>query len=135
MQRALSAQCAALEASDDIAQQPRLITEAHARLPVRYRREVLIPNREVPSLEPEQRKLIEAMRFDSERAFRAVIERGCEQERLLLPRLPRRIAFAILEMTNDLAMWFRQDGEISEEEMLARYGEFALRLVGDSGGI
>lgn len=129
MERALSSQCAALEASDDVAEQLRLMTEAHARLPARHRREVLITNREVPSLDPEQRKLIEPMRVDYERGFREVIQRGCEQSKFL-PDSPRLTSFAILEMTNGLAMWFRRGGEMSEDEVIACYGAFALRLVG-----
>jgi len=43
---------------------------------------------------------------------------------------PRLASYAILDLGMGLAVWFREDGELSENEITWQYIDFALRLVG-----
>jgi hypothetical protein len=43
---------------------------------------------------------------------------------------PKIAAFALIDLGIGVARWFRPDGEIPEEDMIAFYGGLALRMVG-----
>ncbi len=118
----------AVGGTDDVAEQLRLATEAHARLPIRYRREVLITNKEILSLDEPDQALLSETRVEYERGFRTLIERGCASGRFSVAS-PRMASFAILEMSNGLATWYRQYGPLEENDIVPHYGEYALRIV------
>lgn len=71
-------------------------------------------------------------RDEYERAFRALIERGCDEGRFTVAS-PRLASYSILEMGIGVATWFRDDGPLTEAEVAYHYGEFALRIVGATG--
>lgn len=132
MERALADQREALGGEGDVALRLRRATEAHVRQVARYRREVIVTNREFLSLEEPDRTRLSALRAEFERRLRETIERGVAEGRFDA-RSPRLAAFAILGMTNEVPTWYREDGSLSEDEIARRYADLALRLVGEKG--
>jgi AcrR family transcriptional regulator len=128
MDRCLIDHREAISGTDDVVEQLRRAAEAHARLPIRYRSEILVTNREVLSLDEEFRPLIVAKRDEYERSFRRLIERGCQMG-VFDVESPRLASYAILEMGNGIAAWFREGGPLTEDDVVRQHGEFALRLV------
>lgn len=128
MERALEAQREALEGTDAAAEQLRRVSEAHARLVIRHRREVLITHREVPSLGEEDRAVISGKQRKYVRVLRAIIERGLAAGRFDVES-PRVAAFAVLEMLNGLEKWYRETGRHSEDDVVRQYGDFALGIA------
>ena len=45
-------------------------------------------------------------------------------------RSPKLTTFALLDMGTGVAVWFRDDGEASVDEIAYHYGDLAMRLVG-----
>ncbi len=135
MERAFTAHRAAVDGVDDAAEQLRLATEAHARLTIRHRREVLITHREISSLDEPDRVVIIGKQREYVRGFRDIIERGRSPGRFAVES-PRVASFAVLEMLNGLEKWYCETGQHSEDDVVRQYGEFALRIVGgrDSRG-
>lgn len=133
MERAFAAHRAAVAGGDDVAEQLRCAAEAHARLAIHFRREVLITHREIPSLDEQDQALISSKIREYVGGFRAIIERGCSLGRFSVES-PRVASFAILEMLNGLEKWFRETGPHSEDEVVRQYGDFALRIVGARDG-
>ncbi len=133
MDMAFAGQRAALGESDDVVEQLQRAGEAHARLAIRHRREVLITHREVPSLDERDRANISRQLKAYRRNFRDIIERGCSLGRFDVA-CPHVASFAILEMLNGLETWFRENGPLSEDEVVRHYRDFTLRIVGVEPG-
>lgn len=129
MGRLLADQATALASTADMTEQLRRATESHARYVVRHREEILIANQELPSLEGENRALVLGERDRYERGFRELIERGISAGRFQA-RSARLASYAIIDMGNGIAGWYREDGPLSEAEVAYHQGEFALALVG-----
>jgi AcrR family transcriptional regulator len=129
MERALADQREALSGEGDVAGRLRRAVEAHVRQTARYRREVIVTNREFLSLEEPDRTRLSELRTEYERRLRETIERGVEEGRFGVES-PRLAARAILGMTNEVPTWYREDGSLSEDEIARRYADLALRLVG-----
>jgi AcrR family transcriptional regulator len=119
---------AAVATTDDVVEQVRRSMEAHVRYHARYRREAHIGNREIASLEQPARDEIREMRRVYSRRWQDVIERGLEENRFTT-RDARLAAYALLEMGIGVALWFREDGSLSEEQVAYVYGDMALRLL------
>jgi AcrR family transcriptional regulator len=119
----------ALASTSDVAEQLRRATEGHVRYHCRHRREAFVGNREIRSLEEPERTEVLKLRHFYAQMLREVIERGIRENRFAVASA-RLAAFAILEMGIGVATWFRNDGPMSESEVVYQYGEFALRLVG-----
>ncbi len=133
MERLLADHQAAISTTDDVAEALRRATEAHVRYHCRYRREALVGNRELASLDWPTRAAILALRDQYELGFRALIARGNAEGRFDVAS-PRLASYSILEMGMGVAVWYREDGEYSEAQIAYQYADFALRLVGADGG-
>lgn len=133
MERAFTVHRAAVDGVDDVTEQLRRAAEAHARLTIHYRREVLITHREIPNLDEPDRATIISKQREYVSGFRVIIERGCSLGRFGVES-PRIASFAVLEMLNGLEKWYRETGQHSEDEVVRQYGEFALRIVGGRDG-
>ena len=131
MDRLIDDHHTAVAATEEVREQLRRATEAHVRYHARHRREAFVGNREIPSLESGPREAVLARRDEYERLFRRLIERGQAEERFAVESA-RLASYAILEMGIGVSSWFRPDGPLSEDEVVAHYGRFALRLVGSA---
>jgi AcrR family transcriptional regulator len=96
---------------------------------LRHRREALIGNREISSLEEPARSEVLDGRRRHVRAIRALIDEGREAGVFTVDD-PTVAAFTMLEMSVATARWFRDDGPLSAEEVARQYGQFALRIAG-----
>jgi AcrR family transcriptional regulator len=96
---------------------------------LRHRREALVGNREVSSLEEPARTQVLDGRRRHVRSIRALIDEGREASVFDVGD-PTVAAFTMLEMSVATARWFRDDGPLSAEEVARQYGEFALRIAG-----
>jgi len=94
-----------------------------------HRREALIVNRDVESLEEPGRSEVMALRRRHERAVREIIIEGVGAGVFRVAD-PFLASFGILEMCVSVARWFDPDGPLSAEQIAAEHAEFALRLVG-----
>jgi len=94
-----------------------------------HRREALIVNRDVESLEEPGRSEVMALRRRHERAVREIIIEGAGAGIFRIAD-PFLASFGILEMCVSVARWFDPDGPLSAEQIAAEHAEFALRLVG-----
>ncbi len=131
----LAEQRAALQSTNDAAEQVRRVIESHVRYHCRHQRATVVGNREIPNLEEPSRSLVISQRDEFEREFRAVIERGVAEGRFAVGSA-RLASYGILEMGIGVATWFREDGELSESQVAYEYGEMALRiLAGSRAGI
>lgn len=120
---------AALDGTDDTVEQLRRATEAHVRFHARNPREVRVGNYEIPALDEPQRSTITRMRSEYSRLFVALIERGVA-EGVFDAHSPRLSAYAILQMGIGVAMWYRADGPMSEDEIVFEYGQLGLAIAG-----
>jgi AcrR family transcriptional regulator len=117
------------EGGADPRERLRRAVEVFALRHATHRREALIVNRDVSSLEEPTRSRVLAERRRHERAIRGLIADGVEAG-VLHTGSPALASFAILEMSVSIAHWFREDGPLTAEEVARRYGEFGLRVAG-----
>lgn len=119
----------AMSGTDDTVMQLRRAVEAHVRYHARHPREVRIGNHEIPALEQPHRSAVSKLRHEYSRTFVSLIQRGVD-EGVFDTRSPLLAAYAILQMGIGVSMWYRPDGDLSEDDIVYQYGDMALRLVG-----
>lgn len=120
---------AAVDGVDDVAERLRAAIRTYALRHATHRREALIVNRDVGSLEEPARSRVLEVRRRHERAIRSLIEEGVQTGRFTVTE-PALASFGILEMCVSVARWFREDGQLPAAVIADRYSEYALRLVG-----
>lgn len=119
---------AAIDSTDDVAEQLRRAVHGHVVFHAERSHETFIGNREIRSLEePARRRQIE-YRNEYVGVFETLIRRGVATKRFRT-RAPHLAAFAILQMGMGVSVWFRGDGEMTASETGDLYGEFALRML------
>ncbi|HVW41795.1 MAG TPA: TetR/AcrR family transcriptional regulator [Amycolatopsis sp.] len=128
----LAAHRAAVGTTDDPVVRLRRATEAHVRYHARHRREAFVGNREIRSLVEPHRAGVLALRAEYEACFRELIEAGVAAGLFRVTSV-RLASYAILDLGMGLSAWYREDGELSEDEVVWQYSEFALGLVGARG--
>ena len=90
------------------------------------RYEVYIANSELRSLEPENRAAIVAMRHAYEVRLIDILERGVASGRFRLEDT-RVGAFAIIAMLTGICTWYRPDGPLGPEQIVALHTEMVMR--------
>jgi AcrR family transcriptional regulator len=120
--------------TNDIAEQLRRAVEVHVRYHARHRFEAFVGTREIGSLNEPARSAVITRRDTYEKGFREIIQRGSDEGRFEVPSA-RLASYAILDMGMGVAVWFREDGPLSEEEVVRHYGEMALSAVGGGSAI
>jgi AcrR family transcriptional regulator len=119
----------ALAGTDDPVERLRRAVDAHVRFHARHRLEAFVGASEMRSLVEPHRGTVLAKRAEYERAFRSLVEEGVAAGRFRVPSA-RLASYAILDLGMGLATWYREEGELSENEVVWQQTEFALRLVG-----
>ncbi|HEU4361816.1 MAG TPA: TetR/AcrR family transcriptional regulator [Mycobacterium sp.] len=114
---------------DDVVERLRRATRVYALRHAVQRREALIVNRDIASLEEPARSHVLELRRRHARAVQGLIDEGVELGRFS-ERNSAIAAFGILEMCVSIARWFRDDGPLSAPDVADRYSEFALRVAG-----
>jgi AcrR family transcriptional regulator len=116
----------------DVSERLRRAVMTYALRHAVHRREALIVNRDVDSLEEPARSQVMALRRQHERAVREIIIEGAAAGVFQVSD-PLLASFAILEMCVSVARWFDPAGALSAEQVAAEHAVFALRLVGAAG--
>jgi AcrR family transcriptional regulator len=91
--------------------------------------EARIVNYELAALTPEHLTEIRAIRQETDREVRELVESGVASGDFDTPN-PRTAAVALLSLGIDLARWYREDGTWTPEDIADRYADMALRIVG-----
>ncbi|MGH3757589.1 TetR/AcrR family transcriptional regulator [Actinophytocola sp.] len=120
---------AAVRGNTDPAVRLRRAVEAHVRYHARHRLEAFVGNREIRSLDEPHREAVLASRADYEQRFRTLVRNGVRAGRFDVTSV-RLASYAILDLGMGVAAWYREDGELSEDEIVWHYGDLALRIVG-----
>lgn len=119
----------AVASADDLVDRFRRAVEAHVRFHARRRLETFVGTREIRSLEQPHRDRVVALRSAYESGFRELIDKGV-QDGLFRVRSAKLASYAVLDMGMGVSVWYREDGEISEDELVYAYADQALRVVG-----
>ncbi|QKZ24551.1 TetR/AcrR family transcriptional regulator [Streptomyces chartreusis] len=119
----------AIAGSDDVTDRLRRAAETHVRYHARHRQEAFVGNREIRNLEEPNRRSVLDRRAAYANAFRTLVEAGVTQGRFHVGSV-HLATYAILDLGMGVSVWYREDGDLTEDEVVYQYGEFALRLVG-----
>lgn len=120
---------AAVEGRDDVVDRLREAARVYALRHATHRREALIVNRDVASLEEPALSQVLELRRRHEGAVRNLIQEGADQG-LLVVENSRVASFGVLEMCVSVARWFSPGGPLTAEQVAEQYSEFALRVAG-----
>jgi AcrR family transcriptional regulator len=120
------------EASDPV-DAVRRATAVHVLMHARYPDETRIGNREIPSIDEPVRTEYLRRRAEYSDAWQALVQSGIDAGAFSVPS-PKFAVFAILEMGIGVANWYRPDGELSDVEIGAYFGELALQMLGRHEG-
>ncbi|HKS46980.1 MAG TPA: TetR/AcrR family transcriptional regulator [Amycolatopsis sp.] len=119
----------AVDGVQDVAERLRRATRVYALRHATHRREALIVNRDIASLEEPARSRVLDLRRRHAQAIRDLIGEGAKTGRFSEGE-PTLAAFGILEMCVSIARWFREDGPQSAEAVAETYSRYALRIAG-----
>jgi len=119
---------ALLECGNDPFDQVDALTRAHVRLHATYPLLTRLCNRELGALRDEHKTEVLAIRFEANRLFLDVIERG---QRLgsFASNDPMLVVAAIGAMGIRVAEWWRSDIGIDVDDVAETYADFARKLV------
>ncbi|WP_326809063.1 MULTISPECIES: TetR/AcrR family transcriptional regulator [unclassified Streptomyces] len=114
---------------EDTVERLRRAAEAHVRYHARHRLEAFVGTREIRSLEEPHRTEILRLRAAYEQAFRELLAEGVEAGSFRITKV-KLTSYAILDLGMGVAVWYREDGDLTEDQIVYQYGDFALRLAG-----
>lgn len=121
----------AVASADGLVDQFRRAVEAHVRFHARRRLEAFVGTREIRSLEQPHRDRVVALRSAYEGGFRELIDSGV-RDGIFRTGSPKLASYAVLDLGMGISVWYREDGEFSEDELVYAYADHALRMVGYS---
>lgn len=105
------------------------VVMAHVRFHCERPEESFIGNSELRSLSGPTRDTVMAKRDRQQAYFNQVIEEGIEAG-IFDVRHPHIAAVALASMCTAVATWYRRDGELAPDDVVALYRDLALDLVG-----
>jgi AcrR family transcriptional regulator len=119
----------AIASSEDVTEKIRLGAEAHIRHHIRNRIQAYVNTYEIPSLDEPARSELLARRRRYARKWEALISQAVAEGRAwtLSPKLA---AFSIIDLGAGVARWHRPGVGLPEDELVAYYGDLALRIAG-----
>jgi AcrR family transcriptional regulator len=118
----------AIDGAEGVTEQLRRAVEVYVHRHATHRREALIHNRDISSLEEPTRSEVLAHRKRHQRAIRDLIDEGRSAD-IFAVENSTLASFAILDMGVSVARWFRPDGPLSPVDVARQYGQFAVNLV------
>ena len=129
MEALLTAQRDAVASTGDPVERLRRATEAHVRYHARHRQEAFVGNREIRGLIQPHRERVLRLRAEYEKGFRDLIQAGVQAGRFEVSSV-QLASYAIIDLGMGVAVWFRDDGPLTEDAVVWQYREFALAIVG-----
>jgi len=119
----------ALAGRDDPADALAAFVRLHVTYHMERRYEVYIANSELRSLEPANRAAIVAMRQAYEVRLIEILDRGVASARFDVADT-RVGAFALIAMLTGICTWYRPDGPLSPEQIVALHTDLVMRGLG-----
>lgn len=119
---------AAVAGVTDPAERLRRAVEVYALRHATHRREALVVNRDVSSLDEPARGAVLARIQRHEHAIRGIIADGVAAG-AFTTGTPALTSFAILEMSVSIARWFHEDGPLTAQAVASEYADLALNMV------
>jgi len=129
MDAVLRNQADAIASTDDVVEQLRRAAESQIRYFTRFPREAIVTTRDFSWADPDDLPEILDKRHTYRGRIEELLARGTAAGRFQ-PKNPKIGAFAIIEMCEAVPVWFRPDGELTEDSVAYLYGEYAVRLAG-----
>lgn len=106
----------------------RAVVAAHVRVHLESQRESLLGNSELRSLEPGARALVVAKRDVQQRIFERVVRDGVRRS-VFATAVPAEAARFVTSACTAVAGWYRPDGSLTADDIVARYQDVALDAV------
>ena len=119
----------ALAGRDDPADALAAFVRLHVTYHMERRYEVYIANSELRSLEPANRAAIVAMRQAYEVRLIEILDRGVASARFDVADT-RVGAFALIAMLTGICTWYRPDGPLGPEQIVALHTDLVMRGLG-----
>ncbi|WP_131565146.1 TetR/AcrR family transcriptional regulator [Streptomyces sp. KM273126] len=119
----------AVTGCEDTVERLRRAAEAHVRFHARNRLEAFVGTGEIRSLEEPHRAHVLRLRADYEHAFRNLLTEGVEAGRFRITSV-KLTSYAILDLGMGVSVWYRENGDLAEDQVVYQYGDFALQLAG-----
>lgn len=113
---------------DDVEARLAAAVRIYALRHATHRREALVVNRDISSLEEPARSEVLELRRRHEHAVRSLIEEGIEAG-VFMEQPPSLASFAVLESCVSIARWFQPSGRFSPGEIAEHYSRYALRIA------
>ncbi len=104
----------------------------HLRYHMTRKAHVFIANMEIRSLEDEHRGQVVAMRRRYEGLLDTILRDGAAAGAFKVVD-PRVSTYAIISMLTGICMWYRPDGRLSQDELVAIYTDLVTAGVADTG--
>lgn len=118
--------------SDDPVEQLLAVVREFTMHHARSHTSARVVNYELAALNPEHHREISAVRRAIGQEIRQIVEAGVAGG-VFHTSNPRMSALALLSLGVDVARWYREEGEWSDEDIAGHYCELALRIVGAHG--
>jgi AcrR family transcriptional regulator len=116
---------AGLAAQTDIEAKMRTAVRNHIRFHLERQKETFIASCELRGLCPDNFKAVVARRDDYERTFQGLICTGIDQG-VFVPNDVKVLSYAILTLCTAGATWYRPDGRLTVDEIVAIYETFVI---------
>ncbi|MFG1412695.1 MAG: TetR/AcrR family transcriptional regulator [Pseudomonadota bacterium] len=117
-----------LEGLDAPLDRLRAFTGFHLRYHMTRRAHVFIANMEIRSLDDEHRAVVVEMRRNYEGLLEQILREGAAQGVFRVSE-PRVSTYAIISMLTGICMWYRPDGRLSQDDLVAIYGDLVTQGV------
>ncbi|PXW27765.1 UNVERIFIED_CONTAM: TetR family transcriptional regulator [Williamsia faeni] len=111
------------------AQQWTAAVAAHSLYTARNQRACLVANTELRYLEDLDRKRVVGSRDAQEQLFITIAERGLASGDFEVEHVHQAVT-AVLTMSAGIALWFRESGSLSAQQVADTYAGYALNLMG-----
>jgi len=113
-----------------VAPRDRLLAFAgfHARYHMTRRMQVYVANSELRSLDPDNRAAIVALRRAYERRLEDILDAGRAAGVFTVADL-RVTTFALISMMTGICEWYRPDGRMNQDDLVALHVDLVLRAV------
>jgi AcrR family transcriptional regulator len=116
----------ALAVEGDPVEKLRAVVDCHVRFHAERAKEVFIGNTNLRSLPEDARQEIIAKRNDYERIIQSLIEQAGEAG--MASVIDARLhTYSIVALGTNVASWYRPEGRMTLDEIVAAYTKFALR--------
>jgi AcrR family transcriptional regulator len=117
------------QAAEDPVSQLVAVVSAHTRFHAEFQRESFIGNSEMRSLPPSMVRRYVDKRDTQQAMFERPLRAGIEAGVFHVPH-PDEAVIAMVTMCTAVALWYRPDGDLGPEEIVQRFTQLALRMVG-----